>query len=145
MTKKEIVAMLFRSVEEWNKWRRENPDILPNLSESDLRMADLRMADLRMANLRGADLRGANLRMANLRGADWQSHDLISKLLFDAAGQSVERRMIAGLILISRDWCWDKFLRIDHPEKEWAFSVLREHGCPHVPAAPSKENSDEDH
>ena len=103
-----------------------------NLWDADLRGADLDGADLRGANLVGANLWGAYLRGADLRGADlrgakinWESHDLISHLLCNAAADNVERRMIAGLILASRDWCWRRFLAIEHPEREWAIETLR--------------------
>jgi uncharacterized protein YjbI with pentapeptide repeats len=82
----EQVQMLLRSVEEWNAWRKSNPEVAPNLRgagfrETHLRGADLHGADLRGANLvdtdlREADLRGANLRTAHLRGADLHGADL---------------------------------------------------------------------
>ena len=37
----------------------------------------------------------------------------------------VSRRMLVGLILVSRDWCWRDFLKIEHPEKEAALAELR--------------------
>jgi hypothetical protein len=119
-----------------------------DLSGADLRGAYLRGADLSEANLRGAYLRGAYLRGANLREADllgaylreadllgaqlnWRSHELISSILFSAAGDNVQRRMIAGLVLISHDWCWSRFLAIDVGEKNWAISELKKwKGCP---------------
>lgn len=55
---------------------------------------------------------------------NWASHDLLSYILRCAAGPSVERRMIAGLILVSRDWCLKEFLAIDHPERTWALREL---------------------
>jgi hypothetical protein len=120
-----------------------------DLSEADLRGADLSWAnlsgaDLSGANLRGADLRGANLREADLRWADlsgavlsganlrgaavsWQSHDLVAELLRRAAGDDVPRRMLAGLVLVSRDWCWNTFLAldIDPALRDWALTELR--------------------
>jgi len=63
----------------WNQWREENPQLQPDLSETDLSGADLRVvrsfktiasADLHGADLRGADLSGANLFLGNLRGAN---------------------------------------------------------------------------
>ena len=115
-----------------HKWRI-------NLRGADLRGADLSGGDLFGADLRGADLRGAGLRgadlsRADLRGADlrrakfnWQSHDLLAEALRRAAGHDVQRRMLAGLLLISRDWCWDVFLAapIDPALREWGLSVLR--------------------
>ena len=115
-----------------------------DLSDANLFGADLRDANLRGADLSGADLSGANLRGANLFGADlrdadlsgatinWQSHDLISELLLRAAGDDIARRKVAGLILVSRDWCWGKFLaiesgQIESGQHEWALSVLRQY------------------
>ncbi|KAF3885792.1 MULTISPECIES: pentapeptide repeat-containing protein [Nostocales] len=73
----------------WNKWRRENPEIKPdlsnvavsninlcganfqgvNLSGANLSGADLSQTDLREADLSGANLDGANLSGANLKAA----------------------------------------------------------------------------
>ena len=111
-----------------------------DLSGADLREADLTGADLGDVNLRGAflrraDLSGAFLRGAFLRGADlsgavvsWQSHDMIAEILRRAAADNPARRMLAGLILISRDWCWDKFLAldIDSELRRWALDELRQ-------------------
>ncbi len=111
-----------------------------NLNSANLGGANLGGANLRGANLRGANLRGANLYGANLRGADLyganlgyadlgyanlyganlrdakniptSSHDAIAEMLRRAAGSRYDRRQIAGLVLISRDWCWSDFRRI---------------------------------
>jgi hypothetical protein len=107
---------------------------LADLREADLRGANLRLADLgeadlREADLRGAELRGAGLWEADLRGAklNWQSHDIIAELLMRDAGDDIGKRKVAGLILVSRDWCWDRFLAVDDPQREWALSVLRQY------------------
>ncbi len=106
-----------------------------DLSGADLRWAFLRRADLRWANLSwadlsGADLSGAFLRRADLSGAvvSWQSHDMIAEILRRAAADNPARRMLAGLILIGRDWCRDKFLAldIDPALREWALDELRQ-------------------
>ena len=68
-----------------------------------------------------ADLTEADLTEANL---NWNSHWLIGHILKVAAGDDVARRCLAGGIIISADWCWDKMLSFDHPEKAWALSVL---------------------
>jgi hypothetical protein len=111
-----------------------------NLYGADLRDADVRSADLRSANLYGADLRDADVRSADLRSANLyganlyganlpnNSHEICAELLRQAADDNIQRRMLAGLILISRDWCWKHFLSIDHPEKEWALKVLKAAG-----------------
>jgi len=86
-------------------------------------------ADLCGADLCGANLRGAYLCRANLDGAkiNWQSHDLIAEILLRAAGHDVQKRMVAGLILVSPDWCWDKFLSIESDLRDWAITTLREY------------------
>ena len=97
-----------------------------NLCVANLRGANLRGANLCVANLRGANLRGANLDGAYLGGAkiNWQSHWLLGEILKRAAGDDVGKRCLAGGIAISTEWCWNKMLQIDHPEKAWALSVF---------------------
>ncbi|MFH1893992.1 MAG: pentapeptide repeat-containing protein [Candidatus Zixiibacteriota bacterium] len=65
MANEEHLKILNQGVEEWNKWREENPDVVP-----DLQQAYLYGADLVGANLRGADLWRAKLCLANLKGAN---------------------------------------------------------------------------
>lgn len=74
-----------------------------------------------------ADKSGADLGGADLRGAKgfWQSHDVIAEILFRAAQDDAEKRSVAGLILVSRDWCWKEFLALNDPLTSWAISVLR--------------------
>ena len=50
---------------------------------------------------------------------------MIAEILRCAAGDNVQRRSVAGLVLVSRDWCWDQFLTIEHSELEWALAELR--------------------
>jgi len=102
--------------------------------EADTMLAALQQAVKSGADLCGADLCGANLRgaylcRANLDGAkiNWQSHDLIAEILLRAAGHDVQKRMVAGLILVSPDWCWDKFLSIESDLRDWAITTLREY------------------
>lgn len=90
MANKEHLALIKQGVETWNRWRRDNPDIRPDLSQAslvgahlyeadlshanlfwaDLTGANLYKADFSRANLFGANLSGANLHQANLREAD---------------------------------------------------------------------------
>jgi uncharacterized protein YjbI with pentapeptide repeats len=102
-----------------------------DLLRADMRSADLRSADLLCADMRSADLRyatlwGADLRYADLRGAilNWYSHDLIAAILLSEAGTHLARRSLAGLVLVSRDWCWKAFMALTHPETAWAIEVL---------------------
>ena len=107
-----------------------------HLEDAYLRGAYLEGAHLEGAHLEGAYLRDANLRGAYLRGAKFSpgSHDVISELLRQAA-TTVQRRMIAGLVIVSRDWCWKEFaeqLAIDYTgEWEWALAALEPWECLH--------------
>lgn len=93
------LAKLKEGVEDWNRWREKNPEVVPDLSEADLEGADLVRAKLSVANLRKANLEGANLEEADLAGADlreaqlrrarfWNAHlrgaDLRKAILFEA-------------------------------------------------------------
>jgi hypothetical protein len=87
----EHLEILEQGADAWNKWRKDNPEISPdlhsawldkkdlrrfNFNNTDLRKAMLRQvnfyqatlfeADLSEADLQAADLRGSNLRRANL-------------------------------------------------------------------------------
>jgi TIR domain-containing protein/pentapeptide repeat protein len=87
----EHLEVLEQGADTWNKWRKDNPEISPdlqsawldkkdlrrfNFNNTDLRKAKLRQvnfyqatlfeADLSEADLQAADLRGSNLRRANL-------------------------------------------------------------------------------
>jgi uncharacterized protein YjbI with pentapeptide repeats len=71
MANDEHVALLKKGVAAWNAWRRENPNVRPDLSEVNLK-------------LRGADLRGANLTKANLAKTDLARADLTEAVLREA-------------------------------------------------------------
>jgi uncharacterized protein YjbI with pentapeptide repeats len=85
-------------------------------------------AQLDYAQLNYAQLYHASFDCASLVGAQlsWQSHDLIAELLHRAAGDDIEKRSLAGLVLVSRDWCWDKFLRFELSAelRGWATATL---------------------
>jgi uncharacterized protein YjbI with pentapeptide repeats len=83
MANKEQVKILKKGVEEWNKWRKENPDIKIDLGEADLRKANLTRANLKEATLAGANLRGAYLMTANLREANLEEANLESAYLWE--------------------------------------------------------------
>jgi hypothetical protein len=91
-----------------------------------LRDAVLRGAVLRDAALSDADLSGAVLRDAVLRGAEinWQSHHLLSEILMRAAGDDIEKNMVAGLVRLRTDWCWEKWVKIEHSQRDWALAEL---------------------
>ncbi|MDJ0706836.1 MAG: pentapeptide repeat-containing protein [Leptolyngbyaceae cyanobacterium MO_188.B28] len=66
----EHLVILGQGVNEWNQWRRNHPEIIPDLSQAKLRYATLRAADLSNCRLSQADLHKAKLSYANLRNAD---------------------------------------------------------------------------
>ena len=85
-----------QGVQAWNNWRKENPDVIPELEGASLEQQVLKGIDLRKANLREiclrstnfieanlteANLTGANLSDANLTGANpaFLSHDDLSR------------------------------------------------------------------
>lgn len=70
MANEEHLAMLKQGVQAWNKWRRANTDISPDLSGVSLQRIDLTSANLIRANIRGADLSLAKLNDADLSYAD---------------------------------------------------------------------------
>src|SRR5712692_3327114 len=69
MVKRQHLELLRQGITAWNQWRKDNPDIQPNLREVDLRQADLSGADLSEANLWGARFSGARTRRAHLSKA----------------------------------------------------------------------------
>lgn len=96
MANREHLKKLKEGIEAWNKWRRENPGIVPDLSGADLRgtaltginlsETDLEKASLIRAHLVGADLiradfAGSDLSEANLREANLSRTDLIDSKL----------------------------------------------------------------
>lgn len=80
MANKEHLELLKQGVTIWNKWRKSNPEIMPDLSNANLGGAILRKfnltrdnlaeADLSKAELREARIGKSNLMKANLSGAD---------------------------------------------------------------------------
>ncbi len=86
MANPEHLAKLKEGVEAWNAWRDENPDVMPDLVETNLSGADLFEANLSGANLSVADLTGANLSLADLSVADLTGADLSGADLFMADG-----------------------------------------------------------
>lgn len=101
MANEEQLAMLKRSVEEWNGWRKENRYLIVNLIAADLCAADLRAVDLhavylRDANLSDADLSYANLSDADLSSVNFRSADL-SSVNFHSADLSAANLSSADL------------------------------------------------
>jgi uncharacterized protein YjbI with pentapeptide repeats len=119
MANDDHVVQIMRGREVWNAWRKENPDIVPDLRGADLRSADLRSADfltasrredvcrmnLRNANLQSANLRCVNLRNASLQSANLQSANLIGALLNNAVlyGADLGNALLNNAVLNGAD------------------------------------------
>ena len=103
MANPEHVKILQQGVEIWNQWRREQPDVHPDLSEIDIRRAQLPGANLSHANLRTAVLHEANLQGADLEEADLMYlADLTRANLIDA---NLRRASLIGTILEHSKLC----------------------------------------
>lgn len=81
------LEVLARGVEAWNKWRKENPDVVIDLKGADLRHHNLENVNLAHVELDNADLSFANCRRANLAFACLQDA-ILSFANFDGANFS---------------------------------------------------------
>lgn len=70
------LALLQKSIDEFNQWRSQNWEVKVDLSGSDLRGANLFKANLTEANLKEANLRGAVLINTEAVDADFEKADL---------------------------------------------------------------------
>jgi hypothetical protein len=99
----EHLRILRQGVDIWNRWRKEHPDIRPDLRVADLSEADLSEADLSGADLCEADLFGALLHEADLREALLREVDLREALLnwadlrlADLSGANLREAFLSG-------------------------------------------------
>jgi hypothetical protein len=98
MPNREHFYTIKHSVVEWNKWRRQTPEVTPDLvlaylGEANLSGANLKDAKLNAAYLSGADLSGADLAVANLRGANLRGANLIGA---DLCGAILDGANLSG-------------------------------------------------
>lgn len=105
MANQKQLKILKQGVKTWNRWRKENPGIVPDLRKANMQNlrldtiphADLSGArlsemfwgsvDLKDANLEGADLSDGHFNMARLNGVNMNNADLTSTL-FDFGSMS---------------------------------------------------------
>ena len=111
MENQEYFAMLIKGVDAWNRWRKEHPNIRPDLSEFDLSGAILSRANLSGTNLSGTDLsrakfRSANLSRANLSRAKINGADFTGAKFSEAKHNeaSLSEAILSGLDLSSIDF-----------------------------------------
>ena len=127
------VSKVKEGADAWNRWRKEEPDVLPDLgwaningldldgavfTKSVLKLAfckgcslvgaDFSGANLRGVNLEGCDLRGAVFRDANLEGAHMLGADLTGA---DFAGANLKLANFDRAILRDADLTGAKKLR----------------------------------
>src|ERR1700730_3146860 len=76
MANQEHLDILKQAVYVWNEWRKQRPELLPNLCHENLRQLHLEEANLSETNLEGANLQGTHLERANLIGAHLEGANL---------------------------------------------------------------------
>ncbi len=69
MANQEHLAILIQGVDAWNQWRKQHPEVRPDLSGAILSKANLCSVNLRGANLSFANFSEANLNEAQLSEA----------------------------------------------------------------------------
>lgn len=84
MANQEHLDIIRQGVEVWNRWRKDNAAIRPDLSEANLSEANLNEVDLYRADLRGANLSKANLSKVDLRRANLSKANLSRAILVGA-------------------------------------------------------------
>ena len=94
MADAEHLACLKQGPSVWNKWRRMNPNVSPNLCDAGQPEAELGDTVLAGANLRGADLSRAKLGNRSLAGTALQQSILSNADLSGATG--VQAPQLAG-------------------------------------------------
>ena len=82
MTDPNHIKILEQGTGIWNRWREKNPEIVPDLSNADLKGASLYSFNLESAQLSGADLQGASLGFSNLQNATLLRANLQGASLF---------------------------------------------------------------
>ena len=133
MADSEHVSRVKEGAAAWNRWREEEPDVIPDLgwanlnginldgavfAKSVLKLAfcrgcsmvgaDFSEANMRGVNLEGSDLRGAVFRGANLEGAHMLGADLTGA---DFAGANLKLANFDGAILRDADLAGVRKLR----------------------------------
>jgi len=87
---------LFDKGETWNEWRKEHPEIQPDLSNADLPNGDFDGMDLSNANLRELEGSCASFHKANLSGADLGGANLG---VVDFSEANLSHAILCGAIL----------------------------------------------
>jgi len=101
----EHLAILKQGVEAWNEWKKENPDVKPDLSKTDFSEANFNEIDLSGANLSGANLSETALNDASLVGTDFTEADLSGAAFMSAnlVSSTLRRANLLRAVLLSAD------------------------------------------
>ncbi len=115
MANQEHLTILKQGVEAWNCWRKEHPQIWPDLSGTNLIRANLSGGNLSGADLRDANLSGASLIRTDLSGASLMRADLSETDLSEAeicganlSGASLIGAKLSGAALSGTDFAQAK-------------------------------------
>jgi len=92
MVTSEDLAILRQGVKTWNGWRREKPELRPDLTAVDLSSADLSEVDFHGVRLDNASLVEANLSRADLRNCSATHAKLHRAVLIEADIQQADLR-----------------------------------------------------
>jgi uncharacterized protein YjbI with pentapeptide repeats len=85
MANQKHISLLQQDVTNWNKWRDNHPDIIPDLSEAVLTECDFDNANLSKANLRGVVLSG-------IHSSRWDYYDYCNGSHCDANFSAADLR-----------------------------------------------------
>ena len=137
MANPEHLKILEQGVKVWNKWRKENPNIFPDLSTANLNetnlfcddylVIDLNKANLENSNLERANLIGADLVEANLRGTELRRAKLILSNLdkADLTAANLEKADLTGINLINSSCKVTNFYEADLAESNLSNANLK--------------------
>ena len=135
MANPEHVEILKQGVKVWNRWRKENREVRPDLGAANLVGADLTGANLSNLNLSDANLKGANLGraslnatnciMANATGANLSDTDLSGTDFSRDTGQSTSRPVSISSFRATRTSCSTQSLLTECSDKMRSMVGLR--------------------
>lgn len=84
MANKKHLEILLEGVETWNKWREQNSELRPDLSNASLEGRELLGVDFHRTNLSEAKLTGTTLANADLTGTDLSEANLHKATIVDS-------------------------------------------------------------
>lgn len=133
LAKPEHLDHLSRGVDHWNRWRRDHPDIEPDLSRATLNAQSFAGSSLvqglpegQPLNLRGIDFSGADLQQARISDTDLADADLRKANLRRAKLQGVTaRRADCSMATLSNSLA----KRLDLQDANFSGAVLHELEC----------------